>query len=238
MSGIECVRDLVRSGVEDVDEVAEKCSLTRETARKYISRAKREMQSSGSVSPANNIEIVKKAIELVKSGRARSPADLVLELDISLEDAKKIFRDVSDAIATSIMPLDIGIRFIESYITCRESSGGCEFEDIAKSVLGRIAGIDDLKILRELYNHITKVEDIGFDSALDTFIDDPYEFYEMVIERAGDRGIKGFEPALFTAPCMKCGKPIIFTHRDNNWIKIRKILKEAFMDWSHVNCKK
>jgi len=74
-------------------------------------------------------------------------------------------------------------------------------------------------------------------AGLDLFIDDPAEFYSKVVERARERGIESFEPALFTAPCKKCGKPIIFTHKSPNWkTEIRQTLREAFKDYYHMDC--
>ena len=76
----------------------------------------------------------------------------------------------------------------------------------------------------------------GFYDAVDLFIDDPYAFYERVVRRARARGLKDFEPALFTAPCMHCGGPMVFTHRASNWDRVRGILRRAFSNWHHVGC--
>jgi len=53
---------------------------------------------------------------------------------------------------------------------------------------------------------------------------------------AASRGLKDFEPALFTVPCPVCGKPMVFTHRDDDWPKVRAVLREALRDWAHVEC--
>ena len=42
----------------------------------------------------------------------------------------------------------------------------------------------------------------GYFHAIDVFIDNPWEFYVRVVNRARNRGLKDFEPCLFTAPCM------------------------------------
>ncbi|MCD6084823.1 MAG: hypothetical protein J7J20_04705, partial [Desulfurococcales archaeon] len=78
----------------------------------------------------------------------------------------------------------------------------------------------------------------GFYRALDLFIDDPWEFYVRVIDRARSRGLKDFEPCLFTAPCMYCGEPIIFTHKAKNYGRVKSVLREAFRSWHHVECRK
>jgi len=68
------------------------------------------------------------------------------------------------------------------------------------------------------------------------FIENPHRFYEEVMRIAESQGLKNFEPALFTVPCPVCGKPMVFTHRDDNWPKVKAILREAFRDWAHVEC--
>ena len=77
----------------------------------------------------------------------------------------------------------------------------------------------------------------GFYRALDLFIDDPWEFYVRVIDRARSRSLKGFEPCLFTAPCMYCGKPIIFNYKLENYDEVKEALHEAFKNWYHVKCR-
>jgi len=55
---------------------------------------------------------------------------------------------------------------------------------------------------------------------------------------ARELGLKNFEPALLTSPCSICGKPMIFTHRDVDWDVERKVLREAFRNWFHTDCRK
>jgi len=78
----------------------------------------------------------------------------------------------------------------------------------------------------------------GSDDIRDEFIDSPKYFYEEVLDRARERGIEGFEPCLFTVPCSICGKPIIFTHKLENWSRVREKLHKAFSGWYHVACKR
>jgi hypothetical protein len=69
---------------------------------------------------------------------------------------------------------------------------------------------------------------------IDSFLYNPREFYEEVRPEAEDEGI---EPVLFTLPCSVCGKPMLFTHKDENWSsEVRPILLEAFKGWGHVCC--
>jgi len=78
--------------------------------------------------------------------------------------------------------------------------------------------------------------DDGFNEALDKFILDPWEFYKRIIERVKKLGLKGFEPALFTIPCKYCGRPMVFTHKNENWGEIRETLYQAFSRWAHTKC--
>jgi hypothetical protein len=83
------------------------------------------------------------------------------------------------------------------------------------------------------YDDIGEKEfDEGYRLAFELFYEEPYEFYDSFKDIYPDT-----EPALFTVPCFICGKPIIFTHRDENWAKeVRPALLEAFRRWRHVCC--
>jgi hypothetical protein len=74
----------------------------------------------------------------------------------------------------------------------------------------------------------------GFRDALKLFHSNPYKFYmKLVAEYPGAE-----EVALFTAPCLICGKPVVFTHRDREWAEmIRPILYQAFGKWYHICCR-
>ena len=72
----------------------------------------------------------------------------------------------------------------------------------------------------------------GFDFALQVFYEDPAGFYKFFKEKYPD-----VEPALFTVPCPICGKPMIFTHKSENWgTKIKPTLYSAFRQWRHIKC--
>jgi hypothetical protein len=59
------------------------------------------------------------------------------------------------------------------------------------------------------------------------------------MEEASKLKLKDFEPALFTAPCLICGKPMVFTHKESNWQKeVKPCLRNAFASWGHTACKK
>jgi len=85
MNGIACVKDLIRSYIDSIGEVSKRCNPTRE----------KEIQSEESRSSIDS--------EVIKSDRAGSPVDLTLELSISFEDSKKIFKDVVDAMDTTVI---------------------------------------------------------------------------------------------------------------------------------------
>jgi len=102
VTGMECVRQLFRSGVRDVGEVAERCGLTRETARKYLARVRRESEAKTGGDILADVEKTKRAIELVKRGEASDPADLVFRLDITLRDAERLFSEIVKAIWSNL----------------------------------------------------------------------------------------------------------------------------------------
>ena len=74
-----------------------------------------------------------------------------------------------------------------------------------------------LKAIREGFKAYDRGFEEGVNTMLDIFIDNPHWFYREVKYRAEVRGLRGFEPALFTVPCSICGKPMVFTHKDDNW---------------------
>jgi len=77
----------------------------------------------------------------------------------------------------------------------------------------------------------------GENKAYDIFIDTPRTFYYKLLYRARERGIKSFEPALFTVPCMYCGKPVVLSHKSKYWSnRIKPELHEVFSNWYHVEC--
>ena len=75
----------------------------------------------------------------------------------------------------------------------------------------------------------------GYAKAVEDLVNDPYAFYITV----RDVYKYGGDIALFEAPCMYCGKPIVFHHRLRNWeSEVKPTLLEAFENWYHVRCKK
>lgn len=77
----------------------------------------------------------------------------------------------------------------------------------------------------------------GYEEALKMFVEAPVAFREKAVEVARKLGIEDFEPALFQVPCAVCGKPMVFSHRDENWDHaVKPELLKAFRTWSHVTC--
>jgi len=68
------------------------------------------------------------------------------------------------------------------------------------------------------------------------FIENPSHFYEEVMRIAESHGLKDFEPALFTVSCPVYRKPMVFTHRDEDWPRVRAALRETFRDRTNVKC--
>ena len=102
---------------------------------------------------------------------------------------------------------------------------------------------DIIKLKAEIEKEKEKAEDEGFSvglsAALHIFIDDPDEFYELLMDEASKLNLKDFEPALFTVPCSICGKPMIFTHKNGDWQKeVKPRLYEVFASWCHTACTK
>jgi len=123
---------------------------------------------------------------------------------------------------------------LDSY---RVSLGNLSYGKAIKKLLEEKA--DLMRLKAELEEAKKRSYEDGFTEALQMFIVNPKGFYNRLMERARSQGLKHFEPALFTAPCSICKEPIIFTHRDGNWLKgIRPDLLEAFKEWYHVWCKK
>jgi len=88
------------------------------------------------------------------------------------------------------------------------------------------------KLKKEIENARKKGREEGYKEALKIFINDPHFFYYEV------RKITRKDIALFTAPCSICGKPMIFTHKDDNWSsKVKPTIHRAFENWYHVKCK-
>jgi len=251
VTGMECVRQLFKSGVRDVDEVAERCGLTRETARKYLARVRRESEAkTGDI--LADVEKTKRAIELVKRGEVSDPADLVLRLDITLQDAERLFSEIVKAVGGNlyVRGLEAAKRIVER--AAEAVRRGTPFEEVD---LDRIAGevrrelglpgdraIAEalrafIEALDRLVHEVVRLEDeAAHELEIYEFIENPRRFYYEVMKIAESRRLKDFEPALFTVPCSVCGKPMVFTHGDEDWPRVRAVLREAFRDWAHVEC--
>jgi hypothetical protein len=93
-------------------------------------------------------------------------------------------------------------------------------------VLGMLRG---LKV--EFEKAIEEGRKEGEKSAYMEFINHPRLFYDNV-----KRLRPKLEPMLFTAPCSICGRPMIFTHKDENE-KERRTLNDAFRYWRHTRCR-
>jgi len=251
MAGMECVRQLFRSGVRDVDEVAERCGLTRETARKYLARVRRESEAkAGDI--LMDVEKTKRAIELVKRGEASDPADLVLRLDITLQDAERLFSEVVKAVGGNLFVrgLEAARRIAERAAEAVRKGTPVEevdLDEIAEEVRKEL-GLPGDRALTEALRAFTEAldrlmhevamreDEASHELEVYEFMENPRGFYEEVMKFAALRGLKDLELALFTVPCPVCGKPMVFTHRDDNWPKVKIILREAFRDWAHVEC--
>jgi hypothetical protein len=90
---------------------------------------------------------------------------------------------------------------------------------------------------RKYYDEISDREwgfgfQAGYEQAISDFHEDPLTFYEVF-----KKMYPNVEPALFTIPCPKCGKPMLFSHKSKNWLnQVRPWLLKAFRNWSHVEC--
>jgi len=123
---------------------------------------------------------------------------------------------------------------VRLYLTREEHA---ELKEIAKESGMSIKELvlDALRNAGRLYN---KGRVAGIRMALDIFIESPREFYDLAKDRAQERGIKDFEPMLFTVPCSVCGEPMVFHHQIPKSGVVRKVLREAFKLWYHPGCKK
>jgi hypothetical protein len=98
---------------------------------------------------------------------------------------------------------------------------------------------DLIKLKAEVEEARRRSYEEGFSAALQMFIENPWGFYKRVVETVKAQRLKGFEPALFMVPCSICGEPMVFTHKDDEWVeKVKPELLNAFKKWYHVKCKK
>jgi hypothetical protein len=97
---------------------------------------------------------------------------------------------------------------------------------IKEFILSLIDGFE--KYYNEIYN---KGRIDGYNAALEKFVKFPGGFYNEIKSKYK------IEPALFSAPCSICKKPMIFNHTKPNWDKVKKALYEGFESWHHVCCK-
>jgi hypothetical protein len=64
------------------------------------------------------------------------------------------------------------------------------------------------------------------------FMDNPFGFYNELKKMFPNADV-----ALFVVPCSVCGKPMIFHHKNNNWVtEVKPVLLDAFGNWRHVKC--
>jgi len=102
---------------------------------------------------------------------------------------------------------------------------------IKEFIMSLIQGFN--KYYEEIYKKgFDEGHEEGFDFALQVFYEDPAGFYKFFKEKYPDA-----EPALFTVPCPICSKPMIFTHKSENWgTEIKPTLYSAFRYWRHIKC--
>ena len=115
-----------------------------------------------------------------------------------------------------------------------------EYEALEKLASERNMTVKDfiLKFINDVNAIAAREYDKGYDEgyqdALRDFVNDPDSFHGAVRELLEYKG----DVALFEAPCSICGKPMVFTHKDENWeSKVKPKLLEAFKWWYHVRCK-
>jgi len=90
-----------------------------------------------------------------------------------------------------------------------------------------------LKFINDVNIAVKKGHEEGYAQAVEDFIHNTDGFRDKV------RKVYKGDIALFEAPCSICGKPMVFTHNDNNWkSKVKPELMRAFKNWYHVACKK
>jgi hypothetical protein len=102
---------------------------------------------------------------------------------------------------------------------------------VKEFVLDLIKGFD--KYYDETYNTgLAYGYKEGRNAVFKMFKDNPYSFYNEFKKMYPKE-----ELALFVIPCSVCGKPMIFSHKDNNWVsEVKPVLLEAFRYWRHVKC--
>jgi len=96
----ECVARMLRSGAS-WSTIEEECGVSRST----ISRIKNRIES-GDKGAAGSVlwdaELNAKAIELIKKGKARTPADLVEQLKIPIPQAVELFNAATTAMGMTV----------------------------------------------------------------------------------------------------------------------------------------
>ncbi len=92
-----------------------------------------------------------------------------------------------------------------------------------------------LKFANDLKKAVERMEDEGYAKAIKDFINEPLLTWIHVRDIHKYKG----DVALFEVPCRYCGKPIVFTHKDENWEpKVKPELRRAFRYWRHTDCKR
>jgi hypothetical protein len=59
---------------------------------------------------------------------------------------------------------------------------------------------------------------------------------EAKARKEGGELVRQYEENFWT-PCSKCGKPMHFDNRLENWQAVKKVLEKAFENWSHGGCR-
>jgi len=173
-------------------------------------------------------------------------------LQTTLQDAERLFSEVVKAVGGNLYArgLEAARRIAERVAEAVRKGTPFEEVDLDKIAeeVRRELGLPGDRALTEALRAFTEAFDrlmrevamlegrACHELEIDEFVENPRGFYEEVMKFAVLRGFKDLELALFTVPCPVCGKPMVFTHRDDDWPRVRAVLREAFRDWAHVKC--
>jgi len=137
----ECVARMLRSGAS-WSTIEEECGVSRLT----ISRIKRRIEGGDKGATGSvlwDAELNAKAIELIKKGRARTPADLVEQLKVPVPQAMELFNAITAALGMTVSNIVELSR---------------KLDEMRNGVLGLIRELD--KRIREVSNTNEKLSNV------------------------------------------------------------------------------
>ena len=120
-------------------------------------------------------------------------------------------------------------RWLEKHVRVQAYVDREDYEKV-EELAGKM-GLSVSELVKRAILDLKRLEEEVYEKGFE----DGFEFAEQDLERQGPYLWCGVEE--FAIPCPKCGKPMLFTSRDERlWREVKPRLVEAFSEYTHKRC--